>query len=60
MKHFLEECPPFDSQREALRDIVTSGLLKWPEATQFLVSSAEAFHVIAGFWKEALYLKENE
>ena len=45
---------------EALRDIVTPGLLKWLEATQFLVSSAEALHVIAGFWEEALYLKDNE
>ena len=55
--HFFLECPVFEPQREALRDVVPVGMWKWSEAAQFFVSSPEAFH--ASFCEEALYLKER-
>ncbi|CAK9828029.1 hypothetical protein ANTRET_LOCUS5621 [Anthophora retusa] len=51
--HFILECPLYDPQREALEMVE----VELPEAAPFLVSSAEAFSVFAGFCEESLYVK---
>lgn len=57
--HFLIECPLFNSQREALRDFIPPDDWKWPEATHFLVSTLEAFSVLADYFRIALWLKSH-
>ena len=55
--HFLLECPNFEAQRIALRDLVKVGNWKWPDVAPFFVSTPEAFSLFAEFCKEALWLK---
>lgn len=58
--HFVLECPLFDAQREALRDLVPVSEWRWPEAARFFVSTPEAFAVLADFCGETLWLKGFE
>lgn len=57
-QHFLLECPRFEAQRVALREVI--GDREWPEAARQLVSSAEAFAVFSDFCTECLWLKAQE
>lgn len=60
VEHFPLECPLFDPQRVALRDVVPAEMWKWPEAAQYNVSSPQEFHNFAGFCERARYQKYFE
>lgn len=57
VQHFLLDCPLFEAQRMALRDIVPSGEWRWPNAARFFVTGSEIFATFAGFCSESLWLK---
>ena len=58
--HFLLECPNFEAQRIALRDIVGANNWKWPDVAPFFVSTPEVFSLFADFCRVALWLKGFE
>lgn len=54
-RHLLLECPEFEPQRVALRELL--GGREWPAAAHQLVSNAEAFSVFTAFCRESLWLR---
>ncbi|XP_070170432.1 fatty acid synthase-like [Polyergus mexicanus] len=60
VQHFLLDCPLFDAQRKALRDLVPQSEWRWPEAAHFFVSSSEVYAAFADFCCESLWLKGFE
>lgn len=60
VQHFLMECASFEAQRVAMRDLVPVGEWSWPGVARFLVSTPEAYSLLADYCRETLWLKSVE
>lgn len=56
-EHFLIDCPHFDAQRVALRDLMATSGWNWSDAARVLVRTPEAFSLFSDFCRECLWIK---